>query len=191
MESQTELHIAVFIQYIQAEKRYSPNTIIAYQKDIDLFATFIKSFCLTSVKDVRHIHIRQWIVDQMSDKNTPRSINRRLSCLTTYFKLLQKRGYIEANPMAKVTFPKMQKRLPAIVTERKMEQLLDQIEWSGEYKDVLGRAVVELLYGTGMRRSELTSLTLSSIDFAQAQVRVIGKGNKERIVPMAKNCSIY
>jgi integrase/recombinase XerC len=181
-----ELYLEVFYNYIESEKRYSPKTISAYRVDIGQFVLFIQTYCLTSVLDVRHTHIRQWIVSQINDGLTTRSVNRKLSCLTTYFKLLQKRAYINANPMAKVTFPKISKRLPVTVTERKMEQLLDQSEWGGSYSDVLEKTVVELLYGTGMRCSELTGLQQSQIDFGQMQVKVLGKGNKERLIPVSK-----
>jgi integrase/recombinase XerC len=123
---------------------------------------------------------------QMSDGTAARSVNRKLSCLTTYFKLLQKRTYVSANPMAKVTFPKISKRLPVTVTERKMDLLLEQTEWGNTYTDVLEKTIVELLYGTGMRCSELTGLKQSQIDFGQQQLKILGKGNKERLIPVSK-----
>jgi integrase/recombinase XerC len=181
-----ELHLDVFYNYIESEKRYSPKTITAYRLDLGQFVEFIQTHCLTSVTEVRHTHIRQWIMAQMSDGMAARSVNRKLSCLTTYFKLLQKRAYIHANPMAKVTFPKISKRLPVTVTERKMEQLLEQSEWGNSYNDVLEKTIVELLYGTGMRCSELTGLQQTQIDFGQMQLKVLGKGNKERLIPVGK-----
>jgi integrase/recombinase XerC len=150
------------------------------------FVEFIQKYCLTSVTEVRHTHIRQWIMAQMSDGSAARSVNRKLSCLTTYFKLLQKRAYVTANPMAKVTFPKISKRLPVTVTERKMDLLLEQTEWGNTYNDVLEKTIVELLYGTGMRCSELTGLKQTQIDFGQQQLKVLGKGNKERLIPVSK-----
>ena len=182
-----ELQLEVFFRYIESEKRYSPHTITAYQADINQFAVFIESYSLTSVTEVRHTHVRAWIVAQMNDEVAARSVNRRLSCLKTYFKLLQKRGYITINPMAKVTNPKVGKRLPVAVPERKMEQLLEQMEWGSGYGSVLARAVIETLYGTGMRRAELVSLKASDVNFAQNQLKVLGKGNKERLIPFGKN----
>jgi integrase/recombinase XerC len=183
-----ELHLDVFFRYIESEKRYSTNTISGYRIDMTQFVTFLceRFSSLTSVADVRHTHIRAWIVAQMTNEASPRSVNRRLSCLKTYFKLLQKRGYIVANPMAKVTNPKTSKRLPVAVPERKMEQLLDQIEWGEGYTSVLAKSVIELLYGTGIRRSELVNLKQSDVNFAQNQLKVLGKGNKERLVPFGK-----
>ena len=181
-----DLQLEVFFRYIESEKRYSPNTATAYRIDINQFATYIDSYCLTSITDVRHTHIRAWIVEQMTNEASTRSVNRRLSCLKTYFKLLQTRGYVTANPMAKVTNPKTNKRLPVAVPERKMEQLLDQIEWGEDYSSVLARTVIETLYATGMRRSELVGLKVSKIDFSKQQIKVLGKGNKERLIPFGK-----
>ena len=178
-----ELNLDVFFRFIESEKRYSPHTIIAYKSDINQFVSFLESYSLTSVTEVRHTHIRAWIVAQMTDEVAARSVNRRLSCLKTYFKLLQKRGFIIANPMAKVTNPKTGKRLPSSVPERKMEQLLDQMDWGVDYPSVLARTVIETIYGTGIRSSEVTGLTIQNVNFAQNQLKVLGKGNKERLVP--------
>ena len=178
-----ELHLDVFFRFIESEKRYSSHTIIAYKSDINQFVAFLESYSLTSVTEVRHTHIRAWIVAQMTDEVAARSVNRRLSCLKTYFKLLQKRGFIIANPMAKVTNPKTGKRLPSSVPERKMEQLLDQMDWGVDYPSVLARTVIETIYGTGIRCSEVTGLTIQNVNFAQNQLKVLGKGNKERLVP--------
>jgi integrase/recombinase XerC len=181
-----ELHLDVFYSYIESEKRYSPNTSTAYRIDMEKFVAYIEQYSLTSITEVRHTHVRAWIMSQMADEAAARSVNRRLSCLKTYFKLLQKRGYITANPMVKVTNPKAPKRLPVAVSERKMEQLLDQIEWGEDYPSVLARAVVEILYATGVRRSELVNLKQADINFSQNQLKVLGKGNKERLVPFGK-----
>ena len=181
-----ELHLDVFFRYIESEKRYSPNTSIAYHLDMDKFFAYLEQYSLTSITEVRHTHVRAWIMAQMGDEAAARSVNRRLSCLKTYFKLLQKRGFITANPMVKVTNPKTPKRLPVAVSERKLEQLLDQIEWGNDYPSVLARTVVEILYATGIRRSELISLKQLDINFSQNQLKVLGKGNKERLVPFGK-----
>lgn len=178
-----ELNLDVFFRFIESEKRYSPHTIAAYRSDINQFVAFLESYSLTSVTEVRHTHIRAWIVAQMSDDVVARSVNRRLSCLKTYFKLLQKRGFITVNPMAKVTNPKIGKRLPSSVPERKMEQLLDQMDWGIDYPSVLARTIIETIYGTGIRCSEVTGLTVQNVNFAQNQLKVLGKGNKERLVP--------
>jgi integrase/recombinase XerC len=182
-----ELHTELFFQYISSEKRLSKNTLIAYEMDIKQFTEFLIPECLTSVKEVRHLHIRSWIVEMMQGEANPRSINRRLSCLKTYFKFLQKRGLIEGNPMAKVVNPKTAKRLPESVTERKLDLLFTQKDWENTFKDQRNRAILETFYSTGIRLSELTGLKMSSVDFGSSRLKVLGKGNKERLIPFGKN----
>jgi integrase/recombinase XerC len=181
-----ELHFDVFYRYIESEKRFSINTVTAYKLDSGQFATFLEQYCLTSIAEVRHTHVRAWIMDMMGNELTARSINRKLSCLKTYFKLLQKRGFITANPMAKVTNPKTAKRLPAIVPERNLEQLFDQMEWGEDFSAVRDRTILEVFYTTGMRCSELVNLKTFDFNQATQQVKVLGKGNKERLIPYGR-----
>ncbi len=182
-----ELHTELFFQYISSEKRLSKNTLIAYEMDLKQFTEFLIPECLTSVTEVRHLHIRSWIVEMMQHDANPRSINRRLSCLKSYFKFLQKRGLVMGNPMAKVVSPKTAKRLPESVTERKLDLLFTQKEWKDTFSDQRNRAILETFYGTGMRLSELTGLKMSSVDFGSSRIKVLGKGNKERLIPFGKN----
>ena len=187
-----EFHIELFFQYISSEKRLSPHTFIAYKNDMQQFIDFMitqSDSSLTSVSEVRHTYIRAWIVQMMEKGISPRSINRRLSCLKTYFKFLLKRQHITVNPMTKVVSPKTAKRLPSTVTERNLNILLEQTEWDDTFMAQRDRAIIETFYGTGMRLSELTSLTLSSVDIRANRLKVIGKGNKERLIPFGKNLS--
>lgn len=182
-----ELHTELFFQYISSEKRLSKNTLIAYKMDIKQFTEFLIPECLTSVTEVRHLHIRSWIMEMMEHDASARSVNRRLSCLKTYFRFLQKRGVIKGNPMAKVVSPKTAKRLPESVTERKLDLLFTQKEWKDTFKDQRNRAILEIFYSTGIRLSELTSLKMTSVDFGSSRLKVLGKGNKERLIPFGKN----
>jgi integrase/recombinase XerC len=181
-----ELHFDVFYRFIESEKRFSINTITGYKLDSGQFATFLEQYCLTSITEVRHTHVRAWIMHMMSHELTTRSINRKLSCLKTYFKLLQKHGYITINPMAKVTNPKIAKRLPAIVPERNLEQLFDQMEWGNDFASVRDRTILETFYTTGMRCGELIGLKIYDFNQATQQVKVLGKGNKERLIPYGR-----
>jgi integrase/recombinase XerC len=181
-----ELHSDLFFQYIASERRLSDNTFTAYKLDLSQFAEFLPQFCLTSVTEVRHTHIRAWVVSLMENDLTARSVNRKLSCLKTYFGFLQKRQYITINPMAKVVAPKISKRLPTIVPESKLELLFDQMEWGNDFISIRDRAIMETFYATGMRLSELIGLKINSIDFATNHIKVLGKGNKERRIPFAK-----
>ena len=153
------------------------------------FVAFLNQYSLTSVTEVRHTHVRAWIVDMMQHEVSARSVNRKLSCLKTYFNFLQKRQYITVNPMAKVVAPKISKRLPTTVPERNLELLFDQMEWGTGFTGMRDRAILELLYNTGMRRSELVNMKVSDIDFGSLRVKVLGKGNKERLIPFGRKLS--
>lgn len=180
-------HQESFLQHLALERRLSPHTLTAYQSDLDSFIAFItENQCLTSVPEVRHLHIRAWAAAQMQDGASARSVNRRLSCLNTYFKYLKKRGLVEKDPMRKVTAPKMGKRLPIFVQESEMAALFGQIEFPADYQGQLERLILEILYATGMRRSELTGLQVADVDLGRTVFRVVGKGDKVRLAPFAR-----
>lgn len=180
-------HEESFYGYLSIERRFSPHTLTAYRSDLSSFIAYcVEHQCLTSLREVRHLHIRSWIVSQMQDGQSPRSIVRRLSCLKTYFKFLRKRGLIEKDPMRKITAPRMGKRLPVFVQESNMAALFAHIEFADDYSGQLAKILLETLYATGIRRSEASNLKLKDLDFSRMVLRVQGKGNKERLVPFAK-----
>ena len=181
------MDITVFLKYLELEKRFSTHTITAYQSDVrQVFAYLEETYSLTSILEVRHFHIRAWVVELMQNKITPRSINRKLSTLKTYFKFLKRRKEIQENPMLKVIAPKVGKRLPVVVKEIELENLFEKINFGEGYAAVRDEMVMEMLYSTGMRRSELINLTPNDLDFFNDQVKVLGKGNKERLIPFAR-----
>lgn len=173
-----------FIRYLEFEKRYSPHTLKAYKKDLDQFFTFVKFiYEFVDVDKIKHTHIRAWIVDLMEDERSAKSINRKLSTLKTYFKFLMKRGVIKKNPMLKVIAPKVGKKLPVTVSEKNLNDLFEHIEFADDFAGVRDKAILELLYATGMRRAELIQLKIRDISFEKNQLKVLGKGKKERIIP--------
>ncbi|MBI5913826.1 MAG: tyrosine-type recombinase/integrase [Bacteroidetes bacterium] len=177
---------ARFFNYLQYEKRFSPHTLTAYQSDMGQFVEFLgKTYEMTDPADIRHTHIRSWMVDLMERGNVARSINRKLSCLKTYFKFLRKQGEITANPMLKVIAPKTGKRLPVFVPEKNMSLLFGQVDFGEGISGIRNRLVMEVLYCTGVRQSELMSLKAESVDFANNRIKVLGKGGKERLIPIA------
>jgi integrase/recombinase XerC len=181
------MDITVFLKYLELEKRFSAHTIKAYQSDLfQFFAYLEETYSLTSILEVRHFHIRAWVVELMQNKITPRSINRKLSTLKTYFKFLKRRKEIQENPMLKVIAPQVGKRLPVVVKEIELENLFEKINFGEGYAAVRDEMVMEMLYSTGMRRSELINLTPNDLDFFNNQVKVLGKGNKERLIPFAR-----
>lgn len=183
-------HQESFYQYLSVERRFSPHTLAAYRTDLTNFvAHCVEHQCLTSVAEVRHLHIRAWVVALMESGQSSRSIQRYLSCLKTYFKYLRKRGVIEKDPMLKVVAPKTGKRLPVYVQEHQMASLFTHIQFPEHYGGQMHRLVLEILYASGMRSGELSRLKISDIDFERMVFRVSGKGNKERAVPFARYLS--
>ncbi len=129
------------------------------------------------------------MVSLMEAGQSPRSINRRLSCLKSYFKLLRKRGFIEKDPMKKVVSPKTGKRLPVFVQENQMANVFNTLVFADNFSGAQDRLLLEILYASGMRRSELSNLKIRDIDVSRQVFRILGKGNKERLVPFARYLS--
>lgn len=178
----------LFLQYLQFEKRCSPHTLTAYRSDLNHFLTYLgQNYELGSAAEIRSVHIRSWMVALVAEGLTPRSIQRKLSTLKTYFRFLLKRNYISANPMLKVTTPKAGKRLPVSMGAAEMDRLLDQLALQEEdFESRRDALVIELLYATGLRRSELLGLTWDRVDFGQSRLKIMGKGGKERLAPFGE-----
>ena len=177
-----------FFQYLEYEKRVSPHTLIAYRKDMEQFFDFLKiNYDSLHITALQHIHIRSWIVKLLNDTISARSINRKLSTLKTYFRFLQKHDFIQHDPMLKVMAPKVGKRLPIYVQEQQMERLFELVDFTNDYSGQRDLLIMDILYSTGLRRSELINLQIEDVDFANNQLKVLGKGNKERLVPFGLN----
>lgn len=176
--------IESFLNYIRFEKRYSNNTYESYKNDIAQFAVFIAANGEENILNVTHIDIRNWMVSLMQDKITPRSINRKISALKSFYKYLLRKGEIKKSPLTKVQTPKTSRRLPVFVEQPGIEKLFSEIEFSEGYDGLLEKIILELLYNTGMRRSELINLKEADIDSYHSQLKVLGKGNKERLIPV-------
>jgi integrase/recombinase XerC len=181
------MFIEQFIRYLQFEKRFSPHTVTAYKNDLDQFSQYIVSF-QSELLNVTHQHVRTWIVSLMDDGIEARTINRKISSLRSFYKFLQRENLIGNSPMIYVRAPKIPKRLPIVITEQKMDILLDaQDVFSNDFQGMRDRLIVELLYGTGMRLSELVNLSEYDINVYEQQIKVLGKRNKERIIPISNS----
>ncbi len=181
------MDINSFLQYIQYEKRFSPHTILAYKNDLEQFGAYQKDLYETEDPAViTYSMIRSWIVDLMEKKISPRSINRKLTSLKTFYKFLLRQGLVQTNPMLKVQSPKTSKRLPVFVDEANMELLFKDVDFGDGFPAIRDRLILEIFYATGMRLSELTGLDDSRVDIYQNQIKVLGKRNKERIIPFTK-----
>ena len=177
-----------FLQYLQFEKRFSHHTLTAYQSDLDQFSLFLKQvYSIDAINKIGHIHIRSWIVQLMQKGISGRTINRKLSSLKSYFKFLQKRGEIVVNPTTKIIAPKTKKRLISFLSKSSVEFLLDEYKFEDNYSGVRDKAILEVLYATGLRRAELINLKEAHIDFSNSNLKVFGKGKKERLVPISIN----
>jgi integrase/recombinase XerC len=180
------MFIERFIRYLQFEKRFSPHTVTAYKNDLDQFSQYIVSF-QSELLNVTHQHVRTWIVSLMDDGIEARTINRKISSLRSFYKFLQREDLIGNSPMIYVRAPKIPKRLPIVITEQKMDILLDaQDVFSNDFHGIRDRLIIELLYGTGIRLSELVNLADNDINVYEQQIKVLGKRNKERIIPISK-----
>ena len=179
------MFIERFIRYLQFEKRFSPNTVTAYKNDLDQFTEFIE-LIQPELLNVTHQHVRTWIVTLMDQGIEARTINRKISSLRSFYKFLQREDLLGTSPMIHVRAPKIPKRLPIVITEQKMDILLDtQDVFTNDFQGIRDRLVVELLYGTGIRLAELVNLSDNDIDVYRQQIKVLGKRNKERIIPIS------
>ena len=183
-------HLEIYLQYLEYEKRYSSHTIDAYRRDLSQFGGFLSGNGEQAVV-VDFRVIRRWIVALVTQGDSPRTVNRKIAALRSYFKYLMKRGLITVNPMEKVGLLKVDKNLPVFVTTEKMDELLDEEPVdTGDFKAMRDRMTLELFYMTGMRLSELIHLKDSDVDTGAMTVKVLGKRNKERIIPLtAQFCS--
>lgn len=181
------MKLNTFVQYLQYEKRFSLHTVSAYRKDLEQFHSFIKGIGLISMQEVRHTHIRSWIVELLSEDLSPRSVRRKLSALKNYCRFLIKRQILKQDPMLKVIFPKIGKKLPVVVHSTHLKSLFEKIDFDEDYPAGRDWMVIELLYSTGMRRSELIGLKLKDVDHAKRQFLVLGKGSKERLIPFGQS----
>lgn len=185
---QTEIRKTAFLQYLQYEKRFSNHTLTAYENDLKQFFIYLKEMYEVSVEsEVKHLHIRSWVVQLMQNGIAARSINRKLSSLKTFFKFLQKRGDVMVNPTLKVVSPKAKKRLVTFLKKSDIEQLFNEYDFGDDYIGMRDRTILEVLYATGMRRAELIGMKKEDVDFVRRAIKVIGKGKKERLVPFSNN----
>ena len=188
MLNDTPAEIQSFIDYLKFEKRYSNHTIISYGNDLSSFFNYLKyQYDTNKLNDISHSIIRSWIASLREQQLTARSINRKISSLRSFLKFHLKQGNIAQLPTANTVAPKMNRRLPAFLKEPETLELLESLNSSTEdWKSLNAKMLISLFYATGMRLSELINLKERQLDFGRSQVRVLGKGNKERIIPVNK-----
>lgn len=176
-----------FLDHLKYERRYSQHTIIGYRTDLEQFFAYLASqFESPGLSAISSMMIRSWLAELKEDEIAARSINRKISSLKSFFKYQLKIGALEQTPMTTIVSPKQGKRLPVFVEEKSMEQLFSPELYEEGWQGRTERLVLMLFYHTGMRLSELVNLKYSQLDWAQSQLKVLGKGNKERIIPVSR-----
>lgn len=175
-----------FLDYLKFEKRYSQHTLISYQNDLEQFFAYLASqFDAPPVPQISTLFIRSWLAELKEEGISSKTINRKISSLKSFFKYQLKTGRITQSPMLTVSAPRVSKRLPSYVEEKDIAILFEHVAFSDDWKGRTERLVLQLFYHTGMRLSELVNLRETQLDASHSQVKVLGKGNKERIIPVA------
>lgn len=182
------MYIPPFLEYLEFQKRFSTHTINAYENDLRSFENFVfNENELVEWKEVNHHHVRQWIVELSENEISPRSINRKLSSLKSFYKFLLRDGRVESSPMSKVVSPKQSKKLLRVVSEKEIDHLLEKTDFPEGYTGALHKTIISTFYSTGMRLSELIHLEDGDVDLDNNRLRVLGKRNKERYIPISRS----
>lgn len=178
-------YIERFLEYLKYQKKFSPHTITSYANDLRQFAFFLQqTFETNHAGQITHHMIRSWVVELLNASISARSVNRKLSSLKSFYRFLLREQLVQTNPTLKLQAPKSGKKLPVFVEEKSMEKLADNELFGENFAGIRDKLIIELLYCTGIRLSELIGLRESDIDFSRKAIKVLGKRNKERIVPM-------
>lgn len=179
--------IQPFLDYLKFQKRYSQHTIVSYQNDLTSFFDFVFSeYAVMPLNEITASIIRTWLANLKEKGLESRSINRKISTLKSFFKFQLKEGTAVTSPMTTIISPKNKKRLPQYVDEKGTEVLFKYVEFDNTWKGKTDELIMQLLYNTGMRQAELVGLKESQIDKSNSQIKVLGKGNKERLIPVNK-----
>lgn len=177
-----------FVNYLKYEKRNSSHTVIAYKKDLDQFVLFCTEMVGEfNIKRVDAKLVRNWIVTLMEQKYTPRSVSRKISTVKAFYRFLMKNEIVENNPATNIPVPKIRKKLPNFVEENNMHHLLDDGYFSDDFKGIRDKLIITLLYGTGIRLAELLNLKDRDFDTKGYLIKVLGKRQKERIIPYPRS----
>lgn len=175
-----------FLDHLSHEKKFSKHTVLSYQNDLSQFLIYLeKETNPASLKAVSYLNVRSWIAELLDTGLNPRSVNRKISALKSFYKYLLRNKHITTNPLQKIQGPKTAKKLPVFVDELQMNELFNSIHFNNEFEGQRDKLLLDILYQTGLRRSELCGLKEQDIDFYNLTIKVLGKRNKERILPIS------
>lgn len=184
--SMIEHRITDYLQYLRFEKRYAQHTLGAYERDLSQFNAYVSSqFGLDDERVITHFHIRSWLATFKEQDLQATSINRKLSAVNSFYKYMLKMQVVKKNPVRQLHAMRRAERLPVYLKEQETEHLLEEVQFEEGFKGFTDRMICELLYQTGMRRSEIVNLKEKDIETSLKQIRILGKGNKERLVPVS------
>ncbi len=187
MQQNPEQNIQSFLDYLKFQKRYSQHTITSYQNDLSTFLLFLQiQFDEKRLQHIKPAFIRTWLAQLKSEGISSKTLNRKISSLRSFFKYLLKQELIELSPMATIIMPKVGKRLPQFVEKKDMDTLFDHVEFPDTWNGRTDRLILQILYNTGIRKAELIGLKENQIDHMNCVIKVLGKGSKERIIPVSK-----
>jgi integrase/recombinase XerC len=176
-----------YIDYLRFEKRYSAHTILAYHTDLDDFSGFLSfQYNISDLLLADHYMIRSWLISLIERKISPRSVNRKLSTLKSFFRFCQRQGLLLNNPMLKVVAPRTSKQLPVFLTHQNLENLIHSVKFPDDYQGSRDKTILTLFYATGIRRAELMQIKISDLDLDTGTLKVLGKRSKERIIPLGE-----
>ncbi len=182
------MSINSFLDYLTSEKKYSKHTITAYKNDLQSFKVFCESeYGNQPIEEVNYAQIRTWVVSLVEDKLSNRTINRKVSSLKSFYKYLQRTNQLKVNPLAKHQALKVSKKIQIPFSEKELVSVLEFNFEEENFENVRDKLIVELLYATGMRRNELVNLKFADVDLKSGVVKVKGKRNKERYIPLIRS----
>lgn len=175
-----------FLSYLNLQKRFSPLTTKNYAIDLKQFFNFLNQEVYDSrLTEISYQHVRSFIASLIDKKKSTVSVNRKISCLKSFFKFALKNNLISNNPMQKIQGPKTPKRLPVFIDENQIEKIFNQLKFDSGFEGIRNKLLIDVLYQTGLRRAELINLKETDLDLISLQLKVLGKRNKERIIPFS------
>ena len=188
MPAASHKYLQEFLDYLKYQKRYSHYTIVSYQTDLTAFFEFIAlTFNIEVISDIKAPIIRSWLATLKEQGLESKSINRKISALKSFFKYQLRLQVIDTSPMTTVISPKVNKRLPQFVDKKDVETLFIHVEFPDDWKGRTDKIILELFYNTGIRQAELVNLKESQVDVFKSIIKVLGKGNKERLIPISQS----
>lgn len=186
MQQSVATTIQLFLDYLKFQKRYSQHTIVSYRNDLNSFFGYLQQqFGETPLNDIKTVFVRSWLAELKGQGMESKSINRKISTLKSFFKYQLRQEAITVSPMTAIISPKISKRLPQFVDKKDIDTLLEHVEFPDTWEGKTERLIVQLFYNTGIRQAELVGLKEIDISKNNSSIKVLGKGSKERIIPVS------